>query len=110
MLHIGAVSPQSRLLKWLQQEKPDALVVSTNTLLAGSQPRAWCQRHGVRLATLYWTAQEANLTGVDQCYDRIAAHAVDLVVAQLNSNEIGQPDLPRMMLFPGRWQASAVPA
>jgi hypothetical protein len=28
---------------------------------------------------------------------------VDLVAAQLNSNEFGVPALPRLMLFPGRW-------
>ncbi len=47
--------------------------------------------------------------GIDQCYDRAAGHAVDLVVAQLNANETGVPDLPRMMLFPGRWVPPAGP-
>jgi hypothetical protein len=57
------------------------------------------------VVTLYWNAAAPEIGGVDQCYDRIAAHAVDLVIAQINSNETGVPDLPRMMLFPGRWVA-----
>jgi hypothetical protein len=36
----------------------------------------------------------------------VAAHAVDLVVAQLNNNECGVPEVPGMMLFPGRWVAA----
>jgi hypothetical protein len=56
--------------------------------------------------TLYWSANTPpSVGGIDQRYDRVAAHAVDLVVAQLNNNERGPPDLPSMMLFPGRWVA-----
>jgi hypothetical protein len=40
---------------------------------------------------------------VDQGHERVAAHAVDLVIAQLHLNELGPPDLPRMMLFAGSW-------
>jgi len=43
------------------------------------------------------------LAGVDQGYEVIAGHAVDLVVAQLQRNERGLPEAPRAVLFPGRW-------
>ena len=62
------------------------------------------------MVTLYWSrTTPRGVGGVDPGYDRIAAHAVDLVVAQLHSNEFGVPDLPRIMLFPGRWVPPRLP-
>jgi hypothetical protein len=69
---------------------------------------ATAERHGIKLATLYWNANRPELAGIDQCYERIAGYAVDLVIAQLNNNETGVPDLPHMMLFPGKWMDQRV--
>ena len=61
--------------------------------------------------TLYWSNETPRgIGGIDQCQDRVAGHAVDLVAAQLNANETGVPDLPRIMLFPGKWVAPRLPA
>ena len=96
---------------WLTARRPDALIVSTTDLLQLPGVRAACQRLRLPLVTLYWSeATPPGIGGIDQCYDRVAAHAVDLVVAQLNANEIGPPDLPRIMLFPGRWVPPRLPA
>ncbi len=83
---------------WLKRLQPDALVVDETT-------------SATRLKTAGWRGPVANLDlrprsasmGVDQGYDVIAAHAVDLVVAQLQRNERGPPAPPRAVLFPGRW-------
>jgi DNA-binding LacI/PurR family transcriptional regulator len=93
-----------QLAGWVEARQPDVLIVSETTLLAAPGLAAVIRRRRLPVITLYWSkATPAGIGGVDQCYDRIAAHAVDLVVAQLNSNEFGVPDLPRIMLFPGRW-------
>lgn len=95
---------------WLTQCRPDALIVSESALLDTPGVRAVVKARRLPLVTLYWTADEApEISGVDQCYDRVAAHAVDLVVSQLNSGETGAPALPQMMLFPGRWLAPKLP-
>lgn len=95
---------------WLRRRQPSALVLSQTSLLNARGLRAAARELAVPLVTLYWSAETpAGIGGVDQLYDRIAAHAVDLVVAQLNSNEFGVPDLPRIMLFPGRWVAPRIP-
>lgn len=91
---------------WLKKCRPDCLVVSESALLNAPGLRAAAKGMNLPIVTLYWTNEEADeLGGVDQCYDRAASHAIDLVVNQLNSNESGPPDLPHMMLFPGRWIA-----
>jgi DNA-binding LacI/PurR family transcriptional regulator len=101
---------ETGIAAWLRARKPDALIVSGTDLLDTPGLRGVCRELKLPLVTLHWDKNTpADIGGVDQCYDRIAAHAVDLVVAQLNSNETGVPDLPRIMLFSGRWVAPRVP-
>ncbi len=91
---------------WLRASRADALIVSDAALLAAPGLRGVCRDLGMQVVTLYWSAETPKgVGGIDQCYDQVAAQAVDLVAAQLNANETGVPDLPRIMLFPGRWVA-----
>ena len=91
---------------WLRKARPDALILSHADLLnLPGVNRAAKELRGPRV-TLYWSEETPRgMGGIDQCYDQVAGHAVDLVAAQLNANETGAPDLPRIMLFPGRWVA-----
>lgn len=95
---------------WLQAARPDALILSHTDLLDLSGVSQAARALGVPRVTLYWSKETPRgIGGIDQCQDRVAGHAVDLVAAQLNANETGAPDLPRMMLFPGRWVAPRMP-
>lgn len=105
LVRVPAQNDKRSLAAWLRQSHADALIVSAGSLLEAPGLRAACAELRMPLASLYWDPGQPQLAGIDQCYDRIAAHAVDLVISQLNSNETGVPDLPRMMLFPGRWVA-----
>ena len=94
---------------WLRAARPDAVVLSHTDLLDLPGVRQAAEELGVPRVTLYWSKETPRaIGGIDQCQDRVAGHAVDLVAAQLNANETGAPDLPRMMLFPGRWVAPVV--
>ena len=84
--------------KWLGMVAPDAVVVSDAANLARLRAAGW---EGL-VVTLDWRAR-SGVDGVDQGYEVIAGHAVDLVVAQLQRNERGLPETPRALLFPGRW-------
>lgn len=96
---------------WLRHSRADALIVSETSLLDARGLRAVIRELALPVVTLYWSKDTPrDIGGIDQCYDRVSAHAVDLVAAQLNANETGAPDLPRMMLFPGRWVAPRLPA
>ena len=89
---------------WVRKARPDALIVSDTDFLRLRGVSEAARALGLPLLTLYWSEQTARgIGGIDQCNALVAGHAIDLVVAQLNSNETGAPDLPRMMLFPGRW-------
>ncbi len=94
---------------WLRAARPDALIVSHTDLFDLRGVEVAAKELRVERVTLNWTKGTPHgIGGVDACHDRVAGHAVDLVAAQLNANETGAPDFPRMMLFPGRWVAPAV--
>lgn len=89
---------------WLTRGKADALIVSGTELLADNALYAHCRKRGLPVLTLRLEEEETlPVGGIDPCYPRIAAHAVDLVANQLTLNEAGPPDLPRIMLFAGQW-------
>lgn len=102
-LHRG--EDKTVLAPWLQRVKPDALVADDLGLLRLAQTAGWAGTPE-RSVLLSWHAG-TEFGGIDQGYDAIAAHAVDLVVTQLQRNERGLPDPPPMLLFPGRWQEGA---
>lgn len=83
---------------WLKKTNPDAVLAD------GKAQAARLRRAGWR-GPLFLLDQRgmSEAAGVDQGYDVISGHAVDLVVAQLQRNERGLPETPRALLFPGRW-------
>ncbi len=97
------------LAAWIEARKPDSVILSASQILEAPGLRKLCKKLGLPVTTLYWGNESEGIGGIDQCYQQIAAHAVDLVIAQLNSNETGVPDQPRMMLFPGVWIPPKVP-
>lgn len=104
LMQVLARDDASNVGAWVRKARPDALIVSTTDLLELRGVRAVARSLRLPILTLYWSERTARgIGGIDQCYDRVGGHAVDLVVAQLNTNETGAPDLPRIMLFPGRW-------
>jgi LacI family transcriptional regulator len=106
LVRVLARDDASAVGRWLRSLKPDAVIVSSVDLLDLPGVRTAVGALRLPIVSLYWSNRTARrIGGIDQCYDRVAAHAVDLVVTQLNSNETGAPDLPRIMLFPGRWVA-----
>lgn len=91
---------------WLEAARPDALILSHTDLLDLPGVNRVVRARPMPRVTLYWSQETPRgIGGIDQCQDRVAGHAVDLVAAQLNANETGAPDLPRIMLFSGRWVA-----
>ncbi|MCU0791403.1 MAG: LacI family DNA-binding transcriptional regulator [Opitutaceae bacterium] len=90
-----------RTAAWLRRVRPDAIVAVNAGGVARLREAGW---QGTAANTLLLDRQGSTaFAGVDQRYDIIAGHAVDLVVAQLQRNERGLPDPPRALWFPGRW-------
>lgn len=107
LIRVAGVGEFAATAAWLRTVKADALLVSERALLENPVLRPTCRELGLSVFTLHWESGSGGLGGVDQCYDRIAGHAIDLIATQLNANETGVPELPCLMLFPGRWVAPA---
>lgn len=104
--HLWALQRKGRkkdFAAWLGRTAPDALIVGATDLLSLPGVRAKVRELALPVVSLHWQDEARGIGGIDQCYGRVAAHAVDLVIAQLNLNELGPPDLPRIMLFTGYW-------
>jgi hypothetical protein len=101
-LKLAEAGAEAGMAAWLNAHKPDALVCSSPGELRVARKAGW-KGDAARSVLLSWhPGQDAS--GIEQGYDTITAHAVDLVIAQLQRNERGLPDPPRMLLFPGRWK------
>lgn len=96
----------AEMAAWLKATKADALVADSSGLGRLAKEAGWTDAAGPTVA-LSWDAGSLH-AGIDQGYDAIAAHAVDLVVTQLQRNERGVPNPPPMLLFPGRWRSGGV--
>lgn len=100
--------PATELGAWLGKADPDALIADNPGFMREARRHA-PEVPVARCAVLAWSG-DSEFAGIDQGYDAIAGHAIDLVVTQLQQNERGLPDSPPMLLFPGRWAGPAKPA
>lgn len=96
------------LARWLKRARPDALAIGSMGALGALREAGW-RDTPENTASLSWSPGQ-KLPGVDQGYELIAGHAVDLVIAQLHRNERGLPGTPRTLLFAGRWVGPSSPA
>jgi LacI family transcriptional regulator len=91
------------LRRWLTTMKPDALITTRDMLKRLEAAGLHVGKEIPHIVLLNWTSATPEFSGVDQCEEVIAAHAVDLVVGQLHRNESGAPEHVKMLLFPGKW-------
>ena len=95
------------LRRWLTTMKPEALVTTRDMLRRLEAASLNVSREIPEIVLLNWTPAMREFSGIDQCEEVIAAHAVDLVVGQLHRNECGAPEHVKMLLFPGKWVDAA---
>jgi len=108
LLWIGLPESRRAIARRIKESQPDAVVVSDYATLEQFRAMGGDEAGERPIYTLHWLPTAPDIGGVDQAYDMVAANAVDLVVSQLNSHELGVPTSPRMLLFPGRWVEPAV--
>jgi LacI family transcriptional regulator len=108
ILH-GLPGSRAELAAWLAAQEPDWIILHNPSMVkAFLELRP--QDSPTRISVLEWYPQLQGIPGIDQRFDQIAESAVDLVVAQLISNERGIPTMPRMTLYGGRWVGTDGPS
>jgi Transcriptional regulators len=96
---------KKEIAAWLKQMDPDALVVAHAGELEMLRSAGW--RAGEERTVLLNWRPGCGACGIEQSYDEIAGSVVDLVLAQLHHNTRGLPEIPSMLLFPGRWRSGS---
>lgn len=88
---------------WFRRSRPD-VVLSTDL-----EAKRWMDEAGARVPEdvgfvyMEWGEDESECAGIRQNARLVGAAAVDLVVEQLEHNERGIPDHPKVVLVGGEW-------
>lgn len=96
---------EERFLAWFKRYRVQAIVGNTtlpNTILEAA---GFTQGKDYIFVQLDWSPERAEDTnaGVDQRERQVGAAAVDLLTSQINRNETGIPDVPKLIEIPGVW-------
>lgn len=94
----------TKFAAWQKMYKPE-FVLSNNT-----QPLEFLRQMKYRIpeeagfGSLDCMPGATAYAGISQPRDRVSAKAVDLVVEQLENNEFGLPEVPKIVMVEGLWQ------
>lgn len=88
---------QTQLSAWIGEHKPDAMVVTDVALLA------WAREAGGKAMGLVALERYPGYAGLDQRPEVVGAAVIDLIIGQIQRNETGIPDDPKVMMVEGRW-------
>jgi len=103
-LHLPSRWSTPAALKWIRQHKPDVILTTANAFadeLLASKLRI---PEKVGLVSLIRTSEYPYLAGMDPNFERVAASAIDHIAGQLQRNEYGLPEHPKVTLIRGTWR------
>lgn len=93
---------------WIEKEKPDALIVYKLPV------EKWLQKLGISIPNdigvgyLFRSkAEMKRAAGIDGNLNQVGATAIDLVITNLNTNQLGLPKSPKEVLVKGFWRDGA---
>lgn len=87
---------------WIETHRPE-VIIGEKVVWETLQEMAWRVPEDVAFVSLFWSSSWSHIGGVDQCPEITGSNTVDLVAAQLLSNERGIPATPKLLLNEGRW-------
>jgi DNA-binding LacI/PurR family transcriptional regulator len=93
----------SPLARWLRRQRPDAIIVTKQSMVSPVRNLLAPQQRDVGFAVISLEGNFGGASGVDPGHESVAANAVDLVIDQLVQNELGIPANPKELLFDGHW-------
>lgn len=90
--------------RWLTEEKPDVIVTCDWDAVRVHLDRLKLNTpDDIGLVDLQWLSPGTSRAAVDQSNHEVGAAAVDIIIAQINRHERGEPAIPKTVLVPGRW-------
>lgn len=101
MLDVHSPRP---IRQWFAQHRPDAVLAANAhqvTQLIAPHLTARCLARTAFVCLDHGAAH--RVSGIDQLFETIGSHAVDVLVAQLHRNERGLPEKPTVTMVEGQW-------
>ena len=95
---------RKNFLRWFSRHRPEVIITVNDEVVR------WLRAADVRVpeevgcATVYWKADRGYLSGYYQNHEMIGAAAVEMVVAQLQRNERGLPEIDKTVLIQALWK------
>lgn len=89
---------------WFARHRPTAIVAANANHVREYLLPVLGARARAKLAVVCLDHDKAErISGIDQLFETIGSHAVDVLVAQLHRNERGLPASPTVTMVEGRW-------
>lgn len=89
---------------WIAKEKPDAIVTCDWDAVRAHLRRLKLRVPGdIGLVDLQRPPENSPRAAIDQSDHEVGAAAIDIILAQINRHERGEPAIPKTVLVPGRW-------
>lgn len=93
---------RGQLTEWIKTHQPDAMIVTDVALLK------WAREAGGAEMELVAMERYSGYAGLDQRPDVVGAAVIDLITGQIQRNETGIPDDPKVTMIEGRWVENPV--
>lgn len=93
---------ESKLGKWMQSQKPDAIICSAANILQTLKCLGYKVPQDIGLASMSKQDNPIN-AGIDQNSEEIGCAAIRTLVAQLDENRYGIPATQKEILVEGHW-------
>ncbi len=92
-------------MRWYRKWRPEAIITINDDILGWMKEAKVEVPDEVSCVTLYWKEDRPHLSGYYPNHEKVAAGAIDLVVAQLQRHELGLPTNDKTMLIQAEWKA-----
>jgi LacI family transcriptional regulator/LacI family fructose operon transcriptional repressor len=100
-----AEAHRARFLEWVRAGRPEVIVSGSEgtLLLEWLREEGWEVPGELGFIALTVFEQSAPMAGMRLHSERIGAAAVDLLLGQMNRNERGIPESPKLVLIKNQW-------
>jgi len=90
--------------RWVEEHQPDLIICENGDLLYWLGETGYSVPDDMGVIHLNLNADVPGWSGIRRADERIAEHAIDLLVSKINHGETGQPNYPIVQRIAGDWQ------
>lgn len=102
-VHLDDTADMQNFPKWFTRHRPDAVIAAHVSAFEWLEKLSVSVPGEVDFVHLDVDSALMNFSGIDQRPELIGSGAVDLLAGQLNHNERGIPDNPRLLMIEPAW-------